>query len=199
MSCIYGAIICILASRPRGMFSINVGMFSMSEIAICIPASTICILVGTNGDQIPILDTGQWFYFTHRSEFFNCKNTFLPWPEFSHRGQIFTLVINVWPKVNWAMVTNNLTAVIEVMLIDGALDEGFLHCTYMNRYLHMIIKFIFIDHVYFIFWSEYLLVSNRVSIFYRFSRSNILIFVYSTQYWCNFDRVWLLWPKNQPA
>ena len=72
--------------------------------------------------------------FIHISEFITCKNTFLPQSEFSPAGQIFTLrapiftvVINVWPCANRAMVTNNLTAVIEVALIDIELVECFLY------------------------------------------------------------------------
>ena len=42
-------------------------------------------------------------------------------------GQIFTVVISVWSHANWAMVPNNLTAVIEVTLIDFTFVAGFLH------------------------------------------------------------------------
>ena len=40
---------------------------------------------------------------------------------------IYTNLINVWPHTNWAMGTNNLTAVFEVVLIDVALVKGFLY------------------------------------------------------------------------
>ena len=56
----------------------------------------------------------------------NCKIKFLPWLEFSLVGQIFTLrvpifivITEVWPRANRAMVTNNLTVIIDVVLIEG--------------------------------------------------------------------------------
>ena len=50
---------------------------------------------------------------------------------FQPRGKFFTAVTDVWPHANWAVVTNNLTAIIEVVLIDVALVGGFLYteCT----------------------------------------------------------------------
>ena len=55
---------------------------------------------------------------------------------FTHRGNFypmvifFTVVIDVWPWANWAMVTNNLKAVTEVAQIDVTLGEALLHrCT----------------------------------------------------------------------
>ena len=49
--------------------------------------------------------------------------------------QIFIAVIDVWPRTNWEMVTNNLIAVIEVALIDAVLREVLLykHSTHMYR------------------------------------------------------------------
>ena len=38
-----------------------------------------------------------------------------------------TAVTDVWPRANWAIVTNNLTAIIEVVQIDVAIVEGFLY------------------------------------------------------------------------
>ena len=40
------------------------------------------------------------------------------------------MAIDVFSCANWAMVTNNLTAVIEVALIDVSLVEGFLYGQY---------------------------------------------------------------------
>ena len=72
--------------------------------------------------------------FAHRSQFLTCKNKFLPQPKFSQPGQIltlreqfFTAVIDVWPHANFDMVTNNLTNVIEVALIDDTLSEALLY------------------------------------------------------------------------
>ena len=44
-----------------------------------------------------------------------------------------TAVIDVCPRPNLEMVTNNLTAVIEVALVDHALSEALLF--YMSPYL----------------------------------------------------------------
>ena len=56
--------------------------------------------------------------------------------EFSLAGHIFTLrapifntVIDIWSHTNWEMVTNNLTAVIEVTLIEVVLSEALLYLT----------------------------------------------------------------------
>ena len=38
----------------------------------------------------------------------------------------FTVIIEVWPRVNRALVTNNSTMMIEVMLIEAVLIEEFL-------------------------------------------------------------------------
>ena len=37
------------------------------------------------------------------------------------------MVIDVCPHANWEMVTNNLTIVIEVALIDDSLSEALLY------------------------------------------------------------------------
>ena len=74
-------------------------------------------------------------FVTHISELLTSKYKFLHRPEFSPAGQFFALrlqasifikVINVWPRANWEMVTNNLTAVIEVMLTYAALSKALL-------------------------------------------------------------------------
>ena len=64
----------------------------------------------------------------------NCKITFLPRLEFSLAGRNFTLrapnftlITEVWPHANQAVVTNNLTVIIEVVLIDVVLIEGYLY------------------------------------------------------------------------
>ena len=68
-------------------------------------------------------------FFPCRSKFITCKNTFLLQLEFSPLAQIFTLhaqlfttVIDVCPCAYCETVTNSLTAVIEVVLIDDALS-----------------------------------------------------------------------------
>ena len=40
---------------------------------------------------------------------------------------ILTMITEVWPRANWAMVTKNLTIITEVMLNDVMLIEGFLY------------------------------------------------------------------------
>ena len=40
---------------------------------------------------------------------------------------IFFMITEGWPRANRAMVTNNLTLIIEVVLIDVVLIEGFLY------------------------------------------------------------------------
>ena len=44
---------------------------------------------------------------------------------FTLRAPFFTEVTEVWPRANWAVVTNNLSTIIEVVQIDVALVEGF--------------------------------------------------------------------------
>ena len=46
-------------------------------------------------------------------------------PEFSPVARIFTVITEVWHRANRVSVTINLTAIIEVVLID-VLIEGFL-------------------------------------------------------------------------
>ena len=55
----------------------------------------------------------------------NCKITFLlrtefssAWRIFTLQAPIFTLITKVWPPANQAVVTNNLTVIIEVVLIN---------------------------------------------------------------------------------
>ena len=48
---------------------------------------------------------------------------FILWASF------FTVVTDVWSRANWAMVTNDLTTIIEVAKIDVALVYGFLYAT----------------------------------------------------------------------
>ena len=68
----------------------------------------------------------------------NCKIKFLLRLEFTPTGQIFNLqapifimITEVWPHANQAMVTNNSTVIIEVVLI-----EGFLYITYNVPFIH---------------------------------------------------------------
>ena len=95
----------------------------------------ICIPTGMIGNQMPIEDTQSSVnFFAHRSVFLTCKNNFLLVPEFSPTLQIFTpraliltAVIDVCHCANCEMVTNNLTTVIEVALIDDILNEALLY------------------------------------------------------------------------
>ena len=80
------------------------------------------------------------------SELFTYENKFLLRPKFSPTGQIFTLwapifivVINVWPHANWEMVTNNLTAVVDVTLGETLLYIVAL--TFYNLYFEIILHF----------------------------------------------------------
>ena len=41
--------------------------------------------------------------------------------------QIFTMITEVWPRANRAIVTNNSTMIIEVMLIEALLIQRFLY------------------------------------------------------------------------
>ena len=72
-------------------------------------------------------------FFIERNELLTCKNKFLPQLELSPTGQIFTLqepifstLINVLPLTYWKIVTNNLTAVIKVALINVVLSVALL-------------------------------------------------------------------------
>ena len=63
----------------------------------------------------------------------NCKITFLLRQEFSPAVSIFTLwapiftvITEVWPRANQAMVTNKSTVIFKVMLIDAMLITDFL-------------------------------------------------------------------------
>ena len=47
---------------------------------------------------------------------------------------IFTVITEVWPCANWAMVTNNLTVIIEVMLTEVVLIDSFLYWYHYNMY-----------------------------------------------------------------
>ena len=40
---------------------------------------------------------------------------------------IFIVLIDVWPHINWEMVTSNLTAVIKVTLMDVTLSKALLY------------------------------------------------------------------------
>ena len=41
------------------------------------------------------------------------------------KAPIFTVITEIWPCANQVMVTNNLTVIIEVVLIKVVLIEGF--------------------------------------------------------------------------
>ena len=46
---------------------------------------------------------------------------------FYSTGTIFAMIIDVWPHANWAIVANNFTTLIKIVLIDIAFDAGFLY------------------------------------------------------------------------
>ena len=64
-------------------------------------------------------------FFTHRIKL---QIKFLPQPELLPAERIFTVITEVWPRANRAVVTNNSIVIIEVVLIDVMLIEGFLYC-----------------------------------------------------------------------
>ena len=111
-----------------GMISIPMGMFYIPTGGMYIPAGMICIPAGIIRNKIRARDTSHQLinFFINRSEFLTCKNFFLPSPEFSpawqifnQRAQFFIVAIYVCPRANWEMVTNNLTAVIDVALCEA--------------------------------------------------------------------------------
>ena len=55
--------------------------------------------------------------YLHARKFCTLSDTFLC----PLRATIFTVINEVWPRANWAVVTNNLTVIIEVVLIKGFL------------------------------------------------------------------------------
>ena len=80
-------------------------------------------------------------FFTNNRELLTSKNICLLRPEFSPMGQVFTkrapifiAIIDVWPRANWEMVTNNLTTVIDVagggwIIFHYSIDQvSFLFC-----------------------------------------------------------------------
>ena len=61
--------------------------------------------------------------FIHARTYFTLADTILyPW-----QAPIFTVITEVWPRANQAMVTNNLIVIIEVVQIKVMLIEGFLY------------------------------------------------------------------------
>ena len=64
--------------------------------------------------------------FIHARMFFTLADTILC----QSRVPIFTAITEVWPRANRALVTNNLTVIIEVVLIEGFLYRICLHKTY---------------------------------------------------------------------
>ena len=64
--------------------------------------------------------------FLHARTFFTLADTIPP---------IFRVITEVWPCPNQAMVTNNSTMIIEVVLIKAMLIEGFLYTSLIHPYL----------------------------------------------------------------
>ena len=115
----------VRALNPWECFFIPIGAMCIAAGIICIAAGMIYILwvwsVTTYPWEIPDSD-----FFTHI-----IKNKFVPRPEFSCSGDIFTLwapifimVIDVWHCTNLEMVINNLFSVIKVALCEALLFKG---------------------------------------------------------------------------
>ena len=87
-------------------------------------------MLPTDNMEMVIFTTREWIityeaiFFTHR---LNCNIKFLSQPEFPLAGWIVTVIAKVWPRANWAVVTYNSTMIIEVVLINVVLIEGFLY------------------------------------------------------------------------
>ena len=64
-----------------------------------------------------------------RTVIFFCGANFYP---MGSLPPLFIVLLDGWPPAIWAIVRNNLTAVIEVVLIDVALLVGFLYMHYVN-------------------------------------------------------------------
>ena len=139
---LYAGTICI----PMGKISIPLEMFSVPAGAKCTLTGTICIPAGTIGNQIPMGDMCLWIYlqeyiftqtriFTHRVNFYPMATYF------HHSNRCLATFGNRW-LAKWEMVTNNLTVVIEVVLINVALWESSLYVlpTKTRQIWHCILK-----------------------------------------------------------
>ena len=78
--------------------------------AMYLHARTFCTLAQTT--SIPVCAM-----YLHASTFCTLSDTIL----YTLRANIFVVINEVWPRANQAMVTNNSTVLIEVMLIEGFL------------------------------------------------------------------------------
>ena len=96
-----------------------------------------------------LLNTRSYDFYTHGCDVFTCKNVLYTCScklytcmcnvftcknilalsdliLYPLGSKLFTVISEVWSLANWAVVTNNLTMIVEVMLIDVILIEGFL-------------------------------------------------------------------------
>ena len=79
-----------------------------------------------------VLYISSYNFYTSGCNVFTCKNvcTLSDTILYPLRAPIFTMITKVWARANRAVVTNNLTVIIEVMLIKVVLTDGFqyLYC-----------------------------------------------------------------------
>ena len=83
--------------------SIHVGAMYLHARTFCTLAHTTSIPVGA--------------MYLHARTFCTLSDTIL----YPLQAPIFTMITKVWPCANWAVVTNNLTVIIEVVIIEGFL------------------------------------------------------------------------------
>ena len=75
-------------------------------------------------DDFIALYTRSYVFFSHgRSVFIHARTFFTLTDRIT---PIFTMITEVWPSANRALVTNNLIVLIEFVLIEAMLIEGFL-------------------------------------------------------------------------
>ena len=101
----------------------SIPMGAMSELETCLSQCSQTSFV-TVDDFIALYTHLYVFYshgcnkFLHARTFFTLADTIAP---------IFMVITQVRPRANQAVVTNNSTVIIKVMLIKAVLIEGFLY------------------------------------------------------------------------
>ena len=104
------------------------------------PVLSQCSQTGfvTVDDFIALYTCSYVFYshgcnkFLHARTFFTFADTITP---------IFTVITEVWPRANRAVVTNNSSVIIEVLLIKAVLIEGFLYLIFIKLFLLSVLLF----------------------------------------------------------
>ena len=97
-----------------------------------------------NPREIPVCD-----FFLHkginylpvRIHFYRDPNISPGCQIFALRESIFIALIDLWPRANWEMVTNNLTAVSDVALSEAAMYVCFMMYFFIEMYLILIYNF----------------------------------------------------------